>query len=242
MADLAAADYVATQADPSVALRPQLLSALHRFSVHSQNLLYNLSTPHSATTPSPESQIEKLSRLDQYLASLLTQSKTHAHNQARIESLAKSIKEHDQRWRQDVRELEQARRKLGLIVDEGRKDRRKMEAVEQGPVLMLTDPSANIGLTHRLAPTAKLEPEEILALGRRLASFTSAPPLPEGTSLFDHQALPPQALRPFPTEDVMRRGALMFEGLGDVPMGEVRQMGQGEGLCLLLPGVSAHVQ
>jgi Vitamin-D-receptor interacting Mediator subunit 4 len=137
MADLVSPS--STEAKPALPLGPQLLSAINDFSLTSQQLLLTLSAPHSATSPPPpESLIQNLSRLDQLLASLLAQSKTHARNQARIESLVQSIKDHDQKWRQDVIELEEARRNLGLIVEEGRKDSLKMESVEQGPIPVLT--------------------------------------------------------------------------------------------------------
>lgn len=69
------------------------------------------------------------------------------------------------------------------------------------------------------------KPEEILALGRRLAAYTSAP----------LTSLNKPAGAPFPTEEIMRRGRL---GLGEQmpePVGEIRELNGGQSVSACLP-------
>ena len=72
--------------------------------------------------------------------------------------------------------------------------------------------------------TAAPKADAILALGRMLASHTSAPPDPSGKppkAPLDMRALQARGARlPYPTEEVMHRGALAFatepEDIGEI--------------------------
>jgi hypothetical protein len=188
-----------------------LHDALDTYGRVSQQLFATLQSSRSAAQgPAATELLETLARLDADLGGLLDRAAQQAATQAKIDDLLARIRAYDRSWREDVREAAKWKKVLDAAVEEGQRDRAHIEGAAKGapdhaPARRPLNPQS----------AAELDPAAILAYARRLAAFTSAPPLAKNRKLgepggLDLRALAqlPGARLPYPTEDMMKRGRL----------------------------------
>jgi len=166
----------------------------------SQILFHSLSP--SQTKPPPPPPLDAFIRVDAALADALQLTAVHQRKQGRIESLKSEIFELEARWRDICTQLEEGKRTLERIIDEGDE---RIKGIEE-------------------AREAAIPYPELLAYAQSLSAFTSAPPNMPDLSL-PGQPPPPLFFPPFPNEEKMRRGRLNAEApLG--LLGETHSVGK----------------
>ncbi|GAA6053288.1 hypothetical protein JCM3770_006667 [Rhodotorula araucariae] len=211
---------VAQIPSPSLPIGAQLAHLVDEFTRLSVQLFTILSSPSTSTAGNTPTLpvYEALARVDEKLARLLALYAAHQAQRARIDALVASLRTLDGAWHASAEALQTCSQVLAPVVESGALDR------------------AAIAAARAAGEAGALSPESLLAYGRLLAPFTSAPP----SSLFPPEVklrgvgatdptgrtLPPGAIPPFPTETVMRRGRLQFgrEGLL-LGLGETNEVG-----------------
>ncbi|TDL23799.1 hypothetical protein BD410DRAFT_684242, partial [Rickenella mellea] len=177
-----------------------LLSPTNDLQKLSQALFLSLS-PAQAKQPQPPP-IEEILQCDASIADALKLARAHQINHRRIEALKEEVLALEARLMDVWTELEQGRRELEAIIEEGDE---RITAIKK-------------------AKEASIPYPDLLTYAQTLSAFTSAPPnMPETTG----PGLPPPPLffPPFPNEEKMRRGRLNAEApLG--PLGETHSVGR----------------
>ncbi|KIJ55264.1 hypothetical protein M422DRAFT_57786 [Sphaerobolus stellatus SS14] len=177
-----------------------LLEPLNKIQTISHSLFLSLSPP--VTRPPPPPPTSQFLECDKALAEAVQCARIHQMKQRRIEELKKEILQLDSELMNLWGDLEQGRRDLEAIIDEGNE---RLESIEQ-------------------AKKAAVAYPELLAYAQSLSAFTSAPPNMPDVAL-PGQPPPPLFFPPFPNEEKMRRGRLNAEApLG--PLGETHSVGR----------------
>ena len=135
----------------------------------------------------------------------------------------------DQGWRGCIEGLQSGLKELAPILESAKEDRTAIlnsQRPTSPPLPTTTSPTPSS--SHPLpSPTAKepMTTQTLLAFARHLAPFTSAPPkslfVPADREL-DYttgRGLPEGANPPFPLEDMLRRGRLLFDSADQEGMG-----------------------
>ncbi|KAF8141753.1 vitamin-D-receptor interacting mediator subunit 4-domain-containing protein [Boletus edulis] len=167
----------------------------------SNTLFQSLSSPHPHAKPSiAPPPIPAFFHVEASLARALAETASHQRRQKRIEELIAEIGMIEARWRSIVERIEQGKRELEAVVEEGEE---RVEGI-------------------RKAKEASIPYPELLAYAQSLSAFTSAPPnMPDLNAPLNaaHGAPLPLFFPPFPNEEKMRRGRLNVEkplgGLGE---------------------------
>ncbi|OCH91489.1 hypothetical protein OBBRIDRAFT_812116 [Obba rivulosa] len=177
-----------------------LLQPLDQLQTLSQTLFRSLGPPQARPPPPPP--VASFLVVDAELAAVVQLTRVHQVKQRQIEQLKDEVLDLDRRWREIVRGLEEGRRELEEMVQEG-EDR--IKAIHE-------------------AKDAAIPYPELLAYAQSLSAFTSAPPNMPDLSL-PGQPPPPLFFPPFPNEEKMRRGHLNDEApLG--MLGETHSVGK----------------
>jgi len=167
----------------------------------SQTLFLSLSGAQTARRPLAP-RVSAFLDCDIEIANTLHLARKHQIKQHKIEALKTEILELDNRWRQICADLENGKRELEVMIDEGEE---RIKAIEK-------------------AKEASIPYPELLAYAQRLSTFTSAPPNMPDMNL-PGQPPPPLFFPPFPNEEKMRRGRLNAEApLGF--LGETHSVGR----------------
>lgn len=117
----------------SVPISLAINEALDTYGRVSQQLFATLQASRTApSTSAPSQLLETLTGIDQDLGQLLDQAEKQATTQKRIEEVLKRIREYDAGWREDVREATRWKKVLDAIVEEGQRDRAKIEGAARG--------------------------------------------------------------------------------------------------------------
>ncbi|THH16961.1 hypothetical protein EW146_g3756 [Bondarzewia mesenterica] len=177
-----------------------LLEPLKNLQNLSHNLFQSLSPPQNKPPPPPP--ITAFTVCDAALAAAIQLARTHQMKQRRIEALKQEVLLLEERWRAIVEELEEGRRDLERIIEEGEE---RIDAIEK-------------------AKEAAIPYPELLAYAQSLSAFTSAPPNMPDLSL-PGQPPPPLFFPPFPNEEKMRRGRLNAEAPLGI-LGETHSVGR----------------
>jgi len=185
--------------DPPESMTAALLEPLERFQQLSVTLFQSLAPPQTRPPPAPS--IAAFLECDAAMADALRLVQVHQMKQRRIESLKVEVLSVESKLRDVWMALEEGRRELETIVDEGDE---RIKAIEQ-------------------AKTASIPYPELLSYAQSLSAFTSAPPnMPD---LAPGHLPPPLFFPPFPNEEKMRRGRLNAEApLGF--LGETHSVGR----------------
>lgn len=192
----------------------QLSYLINEFTTLSLSLFAALSSP----TPQPTAATyASLALVDEKLAALLPLVAEQQRRERRIQLLVDVLRSKEHAWQAGAAALHSAITTLDPVIESGKLDRAAIAA---------SDPASVGG--------GALTPATILAYGRLLAPFTSAPPSslypPEqrlGAGSIDPsgRGLPVGAIPPFPTEGAMRRGRLQFGRTDEGGMGETTEVG-----------------
>ncbi|KAH7920384.1 hypothetical protein BV22DRAFT_1098244 [Leucogyrophana mollusca] len=163
-----------------------LLNPLNDLTKLSQTLFLSFSPPQ--TKPPPPPPISAFLSCDNALADALKLAAVHQRKQGKIEALKSEVLALEARWRQICSELQEGKKNLERIIDEGDERIKGIEA----------------------ARSASIPYPELLAYAQSLSAFTSAPPnMPDLSQ--PGQLPPPLFFPPFPNEEKMRRGRLNVE-------------------------------
>jgi len=210
-------------APPALSLATELSFLLSAFSAVTQDLFASVAFNSSTARKVSATYIATLQSLDQQLVAVLSTLPIHARNEARIAGLVKEIREYDSSWKEEVIAAETIRKELHELIREGKRDRERIVLADKGSFIQFR----YICILSDDRGSASPKPDDILALGRKLAPFTAAP-LPLGQKAVG---------APFPTEEVMRRGRL---GLGEQIIEHVGELQEHTGgwyslfLCMTL--------
>ncbi|KAG6828921.1 hypothetical protein H0H92_006307 [Tricholoma furcatifolium] len=175
-----------------------LLTPLNDLQALSHTLFLSLSP--AQTKPPPPPTLAAFLECDKALSAAINLAHKHQIKQRRIDALEQEILELETRWREIASALEDGKRELEDMIEEGDE---RIKAIEHSRKAAVPYP-------------------ELLAYAQSISAFTSAPPnmpdlsLPGQSSLF---------FPPFPNEEKMRRGRLNAEApLG--LLGETHSVGR----------------
>ncbi|KAF9031390.1 hypothetical protein BDZ89DRAFT_948889 [Hymenopellis radicata] len=163
-----------------------LLGPLQDLQSLSQALFVALSPP-TKPPQAPAPPASAFLACDQALASAVTLAHAHQIRQRKIERLKAEILDLDSRWREICIDLENEKRELEAIIEEGDERVKSIENAKKGAIPY----------------------PELLAYAQSLSSFTSAPPNMPDRNVPGPP--PPLFFPPFPNEEKMRRGHLNAE-------------------------------
>jgi len=176
-----------------------LLAPLNDLQALSQMFFQSLSSAQGRQAQPPP--ISALLGVDAALSSAVKLARTHQVKQRKIEKLKDEVLNLEGKWREIVRELDQGKRDLEVLLADGEE---RVQAIDD-------------------AKAASIPYPELLAYAQSLSSFTSAPPHMPDT--LPGQPLPPLFFPPFPNEEKMRRGHMNTEApLGMI--GETHSVGR----------------
>jgi len=180
-----------------------LLKPLNRFEKCAEELFRSLSVPNSSRPAGPSP--DDLLAADAELAAALQQVRRHEVNQRRVEQLKDEVLDLDSKLRHVWSTLEESRKELEDVLEEGDLRLKEMDSVAKGAV-----------------PYSAL-----LAYASLISPFTSAPPTSYGPIPSDQPA-PPWIKPPFPNEEKMRAGRLAerpaLDRVSDPAEPEIRPM------------------
>lgn len=195
-----------------------LLEPLTTLQTLSSTLFASLSPPQTKPPPAPP--VSAFLDADTQLGAAVQLAREHQRKQRRIDALREEILALDARWRAICAALEQGRRELEAIIDEGEE---RVKAMEQAKECKPSYCYYHSCVHRSWFPLASVPYPQLLAYAQRISAFTSAPPnMPD---LAPGQPPPPLFFPPFPNEEKMRRGRLNAEApLG--PLGETHSVGR----------------
>ncbi|EKM50669.1 uncharacterized protein PHACADRAFT_200608 [Phanerochaete carnosa HHB-10118-sp] len=180
-----------------------LLQPLNDLQALTHTLFHSLSP--TQTRPPPVPPITAFLEADAALASAVKLARKHQIKHRKNERLKEEFLALEEHWRDIIKELEQGKRELEVILTEGEERMKNIDAAKADAV------------------PASIPYPELLQYAHSLSAFTSAPPnMPE---LAPGQPPPPLFFPPFPNEEKMRRGHMNAEApLGS--LGETHEVGQ----------------
>jgi mediator of RNA polymerase II transcription subunit 4 len=197
-----------------------LLEPLARLQTLSQTLFASLAPAH-AKPPAPPPAAAFLA-CDAQLADAVALARAHQVRQRRIEALKREILALDARWREICAGLEEGKRGLEAIVEEGETRMKAMQKAKEGAYLAALSAGWRELILEWAWPVSVPYPE-LLAYAQTISAFTSAPPnMPD---LAPGQPPPPLFFPPFPNEEKMRRGRLNAEAPLGI-LGETHSVGR----------------
>lgn len=204
--------------DQHTSMTDILLTPLDKLQKLSQTLFLSLGPAQSKPPPPPG--IFEFQEVDHALNSALQLARVHQINQGRIEELKSEVLGLEARLREVWSELEQGKRDLEEIIEEGDV---RLKAIEKAKAGRSSAPhSVDSPIPNCF--TAAIPYPELLAYAQSLSAFTSAPPHTPDLNI-PGQPPPPLFFPPFPNEEKMRRGRLNAEApLG--PLGETHSVGR----------------
>lgn len=202
----------------------EFLVGLNRFIALTNSLFSLLASPSSSTSlpPSTTALYRQLAATHTELAALLLTLEKHQRQRIVVNSLVQELRVVEEAWTESTIILQRSVQKLDPIIRSSKQD---IINISQA----CPPPSASLPISD--SPTTASSDAEgittktLLAFARHLAPFTSAPP----TSLFSAQereldyttgrGLPEGANPPFPLEDMLRRGRLLFDSADQAGLG-----------------------
>ena len=113
-----------------------LLSPLNELQSLSHTLFLSLSPVQSKPPPPPP--LSSFLACDEALSSAIDLARKHQIRQRKINALENEILESDARWREIVLELENGRKELEQVIDEGEERIRAIEQAKKGAVFQQT--------------------------------------------------------------------------------------------------------
>jgi len=180
-------------------MRDVLHAPLAEFTTLTQTLFLSLAPSPTKQPPAPPS--SSFLACDASLAEALRQARRHQIKQRRIEALKEEVLELEGKLREICMALENGRKELEEILEEGEERVKTIEQAKEGA-----------------APYNAL-----LSYASILSTFTSAPP--SAVPLAADQRAPANFRPPFPTEEMMRKGRLN-EGEPLGTLAQTREIGR----------------
>jgi len=194
-----------------------LLAPLDQLQSISHTFFLSLSPIQSKPPPPPP--LSSFLACDEVLSSAINLARKHQVKQRQIDALEKDILELEAQWREIVSGLENGRKELEEVIEEGEERIKAIEQAKKGiySFIFSLPVSSNFVI-------ASIPYPELLAYAQSISAFTSAPPNMPDLSL-PGQPPPPLFFPPFPNEEKMRRGHLNAEApLG--LLGETHSVGR----------------